>query len=102
MDDTQMGMGRMDADGCVLTCTMSDCSYNADMECWAPQIQVGDSHPTCDTYTHDDTARRSQTESMVAMCGVGQCTFNEDMHCHARGITVGQHSQHADCVTFRP
>jgi hypothetical protein len=91
-----------DEDGCVLTCTAADCSYNRMLECLAPNIQVGDDHPTCDTFTHDQNVQRAQRESIVATCKVGQCTFNDQMECHAPGITVDHHSQHADCVTFRP
>lgn len=99
----QGAMGqRLDQDGCVLTCTVADCSYNKGLECWAKEIQVGDSHPTCDTYTHDGNAQPTNTEGTVMTCKVSMCNFNDDMHCHARGITVDHHSQHADCITFRP
>ncbi len=111
MDSGQMGgqgmmgggMGRrLDQDGCVLTCTAADCAYNQELECYAQQIQVGDDHPTCDTYTHDAQAHPRQQEGVVAMCGVAQCNFNQEQECHARGITVEMHSRHADCATFRP
>jgi len=89
-----------DHDGAVLTCTVADCSYNRELVCWAPEIKVGDSHPTCDTYTHLAVAPAPQ-ESIVSMCGVTACDFNDAMHCAARGITVSNHSAHADCITFR-
>jgi hypothetical protein len=91
-------------DGCVLTCTAAECSYNEDLECHAQQIQVGDDHPTCDTYTTGQAMgfQKQQEESVVMMCKVAQCNFNTSDQCHARGITVDHHAQHADCVTFRP
>lgn len=89
-------------DGCVLTCTASDCSFNRGLECYAKQIAVGDDHPKCDTYTQDMMAQPSKTEGIVMSCGVTQCNFNDQQHCGARGITVEMHQQHADCATFRP
>jgi len=88
-------------DGCVLTCTATQCSYNQTEECHAPKIQVGDEEPMCDTYT---TASVSPTnsEASVQTCNVTDCNFNDDRDCNARGITVGIHAGHADCVTFRP
>ena len=89
-------------DGCVLTCTVTDCSYNQSLECCAPQIQVGDDHPTCDTYTTQPNVQLIDHESIVGTCKVMECTFNDSQMCHARGITVNTHAQHADCATFRP
>ncbi len=91
----------MDKDGCVLTCTVGDCGYNRELECWAPEIIVGDDHPMCDTFT-TEAVGLGGSESLVMRCQVGECHFNESMHCHARGITVDRHSGHADCITFRP
>ncbi len=102
----QMGGGMnkasLDKDGCVLTCTVADCCYNENLECYAQQIEIGDSHPTCDTYTPGQQKQPSDHEGFVMDCKVQQCHFNQGEQCHARGITVDFHSQHADCVTFRP
>jgi hypothetical protein len=97
----QMG-GGLDKDGCVLTCTVADCCYNQDLECYAQQITVGDDHPTCDTYSPGPQKQTSDHEGYVMNCKVGQCHFNQSDECHARGITVDFHAHHADCVTFRP
>lgn len=107
MQSGQMGgrgsMGqRLDQDGCVLTCTAADCAYNKDIECYAPQIQVGDDHPRCDTYEKGSGREATSQEGFVAMCGVALCHFNASQKCQARGITVDMHSHHADCATFRP
>lgn len=88
-------------DGCVLTCAVTQCSYNDAEECCAPDIQVGDDHPMCDTFT-TSAVQKTREESAVARCMVTDCNFNQGQDCHARGITVGTHSGHADCVTFRP
>jgi hypothetical protein len=88
-------------DGAVLTCTVADCSFNRAMECWAPQISVGEGHPSCDTFTHLSVQTAAQ-ESIVAACGIAECDFNDDRHCAARGVTVSNHATHADCITFRP
>lgn len=97
------GMRRaLDQDGCVLTCTVTDCGFNKAEECWAQQIQVGDQHPTCDTFTRSTQVQQSQQEGIVMACRVSECNFNDSQNCHARGITVSTHTEHADCLTFRP
>jgi hypothetical protein len=90
-----------DQDGAVLTCTAADCSYNRELECWAPEIKVGGTHPTCDTFTHLNVPPAVQ-ESVVASCSIDICDFNDHAHCAARGVTVSNHTAHADCITFRP
>lgn len=88
-------------DGAVMTCTAADCSYNRELECWAPAVKVGAEHPTCDTFTHLSVEPAVQ-ESKVLACGEGNCDFNQETHCMARGITVTNHTGHADCLTYRP
>lgn len=94
-------MAMFSKDGCVLTCTVTQCSYNKTEECHAPNIEVGEDHPACDTYT-TQPVQDAKKEAMVAQCHVSECTFNNDQDCHARGITVAMHSGHADCYTYRP
>jgi len=86
--------------GPVLTCKVQDCSYNQGDCCHARTIEVGDEHPTCDTYTHDQPSGVSDVP-LVATCHVDDCFFNQLESCHAAGITVGFHSGHADCITAR-
>lgn len=88
--------------GPVLTCLKTDCSYNRSECCYAGGIEVGDSHPTCDTYTTQQVQPQSQDISMVSQCMVEQCYFNNSKDCHAAGITVANHTGHADCFTMRP
>ncbi len=89
-------------DGAVLTCTVADCAYNRNLECWASNVHIGDDHPRCDTFTQQENVGLAQLGAAVGWCGVSECGFNEGSHCGARGITVDRHSSHADCVTFRP
>ena len=95
------GRDVQDHEGAVMTCTVADCSYNKGMECWAPEIHVGNTHPSCDTFTHLNVQAATQ-ESCVTECGVTACDFNESKGCVARGVTLANHTTHADCITFRP
>lgn len=87
----------------VVTCNVTECSYNETESCCAPQIDVGGNHAMCDTFTMDAGIRpMSQDMSAVGKCDVTQCTFNEDRGCDAPGITVNHHAEHADCGSYRP
>lgn len=87
--------------GPVLTCKVEDCSYNQHDCCYAPQIEVGDDHPMCDTYTRGQAGNLSSSMAMVGVCHVADCSFNQSEQCNAAGITVAFHQQHADCFTSR-
>ncbi len=89
----------IDEKGPVLTCTVTECSYNRFEACHAPGIIVGDCHPSCDTFTVGP-ASIDPGEACVAECKVDDCLFNSGMNCHAAGVTVSFHSAHADCITF--
>jgi hypothetical protein len=90
----------IDEKGPVLTCAVTDCSYNRFEACHAPGIAVGDVHPACDTFTVGPASISSE-EACVMECKVSDCAFNADLNCHAAGVTVSFHSAHADCITFR-
>lgn len=92
---------QMQEEARVLTCHAIDCSYNCATECCAPQIEVGDSHPMCDTYTRNPQVDIQTGEPPVGACKVTQCHYNQEMDCSASGITLTVHSGHADCATFR-
>ena len=88
--------------GSVVTCSVEDCSYNASKNCTANDIKVGEDHATCETYTTSGSmSSQSQDMSRVGGCSVSECTFNSQMSCSAPGITVTQHSDHADCGSYR-
>lgn len=97
-----MDMQRMMVDGeaPILTCQAIDCSYNNMEICHAGQIEVGDDHAKCDTYTHTSVSL-SDAEPCVSKCHITECYFNESMGCHASGVTVATHAGHADCLTVR-
>lgn len=99
MQEGQMMSGEQ---GPVLTCQKRDCSYNQNECCYANQIQVGDDHPKCDTYTTGQVQQRAQQTAKVGTCYVNSCHFNTSQSCHAAGITVADHTGHADCYTMRP
>lgn len=84
----------------VLTCQAAECSYNCEMECCAPAIEVGDDHPMCDMFTTNPVNTVSG-EPPIAMCKVSDCHFNSSTVCGASGVTMMRHSNHADCGTFR-
>lgn len=87
----------------VVTCTVTECSYNQQQKCMAPNIEVGDSHPQCDTFTTSGGVRPMQQDmSTVGLCNVTQCSFNDSTQCQAPGITVTHHTNHADCSSYRP
>jgi len=87
--------------GHVLTCTVMECSFNQNEVCYAPNIDVGETHPTCDTFTTQSVQMAQQGMPDVAVCNVTECMFNQSRDCAAPGITVDHHSNHADCLTFR-
>lgn len=88
-------------DGHVLTCSVTECTYNQGEVCHAPNINVGDMHPTCDTFTTMSAQPIEQGMPDVALCNVVDCKFNQNKDCVAPGITVSHHSGHADCFTYR-
>lgn len=87
--------------GHVLTCTVMECSFNQNEVCYAPNIDVGEMHPTCDTFTTQSVQTAPQGMPDVAVCNVTDCQFNQNKDCAAPGITVNHHSNHADCLTYR-
>lgn len=94
-------MEMMPAEGHVLTCTVTECTYNQSEVCHAPNIDVGEMHATCDTFTTGQARPVPQGMPDIAVCNVVDCQFNENRDCMAPGITVAHHSEHADCFTYR-
>lgn len=86
----------------VSACEVTDCAYNADGNCHARAITVGDGvHAACDTFL-PSTAHTRQVLRIagVGACKVTGCVHNDDYECQASAIRVGRHEQHADCKTF--
>lgn len=85
----------------VSSCDMGECFFNSDKKCHAPAINIGGSHPTCDTYiVNRRHGGDMELSAMVGACKVIQCKHNMDLCCGASGIAVGHHRRHGDCLTF--
>jgi hypothetical protein len=85
----------------VAKCDVAQCFYNCEQQCHAPAINVGGSHPNCDTFCAGQQHISRADNSMVGACHVSQCRHNEELTCHASAVCVGLHGDHADCVTFQ-
>lgn len=96
-----MAMGQQQDAAPVVTCKVTECSYNQQEQCCAQNIEVGDQHPQCDTFTTGSVQRMQQSMSKVGICNVMDCSFNASKKCDAPGITVTQHTDHADCSSYR-
>ncbi len=88
-------------EGHVLTCMVMECTFNQQEVCHAPNINVGETHPSCDTFTTGNALPIPQGMPDVSVCNVTECKFNQSNDCMAPGITVAHHSGHADCFTYR-
>lgn len=84
----------------VNLCDMTECFFNQGRKCHASAINIGGSHPQCDTFTASGKHASPAPTAMVGACKVEQCRYNTDMQCTAQSIAVGQHLMHADCKTF--
>lgn len=86
----------------VKKCSVTQCFYNRDSECFAHAILVGSSEPVCETFmqTQQHTPKNGQSE--VGACHVDQCVFNDLLSCHAcDDIEVKWSGSDALCATFR-
>ncbi len=86
----------------VKGCEVTECFFNQSKQCKANAIQVGDTHPQCDTFTPSGQHATPANNGMVGACKVSQCRYNQDLSCTAPGIIVGHHDVHADCKTYSP
>lgn len=85
----------------IKVCDVTDCAYNNQKICHAMAITVGDSHPTCDTFTNSSQkAGVSEITGGVGACKVDSCKFNQSLECSAPDIQVTIHKDHACCKTF--
>ncbi len=87
-------------DAAVLTCAATDCAYNDQLACHAPDIIIGRDYPACETYSRGPMMT-GLYDPLVALCMSTMCEFNDEYHCRARGVTLEQGAAHAACVTFR-
>lgn len=93
----------MVAQGHVAGCTVEECSYNVDRQCYAPGIKVGADHAHCDTYTTNPNVDLSANALPdVVRCNIDECRWNVGNDCNAPGVSVSQDVDEADCVTYSP
>ncbi len=84
-------------------CSATACVYNAEGDCHAKAITIGDGmHPGCDTFMHasEHVADNSHI-SGVGACKVNGCSYNQDYECTAHSIEVGRSGDSVQCLTFR-
>jgi hypothetical protein len=86
----------------VKGCSVDDCYYNRSQQCLAEAINVGMSHPSCDTFMRAASHISTSGAAGVGACKEQDCRWNRDLLCGAPGINVGHHQEHADCQTFQP
>jgi hypothetical protein len=86
----------------ISACEVLQCFYNRDNVCHAPAINVGGSHPVCDTFVAQREHIHRDAAGAVGACHVSQCRWNSDLTCAAASIAVSLHNDHPDCSTFAP
>ena len=86
----------------VTKCMASECAYNANSNCHARAITIGDSlKPGCDTFMSGSRhIKQVQPIAGIGACRSRRCKFNEDLECMAEGIQVGMTGSEANCMTF--
>ncbi len=85
----------------IKRCSVSQCSYNLEMQCRTPAVTIGSDHAACDTYVNFmEKGGFSNISGSVGACHESECIFNKSLECSAPGIEVGQHKGHADCLTY--
>jgi hypothetical protein len=87
----------------VKKCSVTQCFYNRDSECYAHSILVGSSDPVCETFMESGRHTSKAGQAEVGACHVGQCEYNQGMFCHACGdIEVVFSNNKAWCNTYEP
>lgn len=84
----------------INSCEVDACYYNKEHRCHAAAINVGSSHPECDTFIRQQGQISRNDKAVVGACHVGHCKHNSDLMCSAPGISVRYHESHADCGTY--
>lgn len=86
----------------VKKCMASECAYNANSNCHARAITIGDSlRPGCDTFVVGPRhAKEVKQIAGIGACKTVGCKFNNDLECIAESIQVGMIKNKANCMTF--
>ncbi|MCE5200159.1 MAG: DUF1540 domain-containing protein [Armatimonadota bacterium] len=87
----------------VKKCTVTQCFFNRDSECFARGILVGSDEPVCETFAESSQHTRHIGQAEVGACHVTKCEYNQSMSCHACGdIEVKFQNNQAWCDTYEP
>ncbi|HOK54208.1 MAG TPA: DUF1540 domain-containing protein [Armatimonadota bacterium] len=87
----------------VKSCTVTQCFYNRDNECYAHAILVGSDTPACETFAQAEAQNPPRGEGTVGACHITQCEYNYKMSCHAcSDISVIWQNNQALCATYEP
>ncbi|MGI4896246.1 MAG: DUF1540 domain-containing protein [Janthinobacterium lividum] len=83
-------------------CSVSGCTFNADVACHAPAITVGDHGANhCATFLGIPTKHATSPDGHVGACQLADCSHNSDLTCTASTIEVGAvGSQGTKCLTY--
>jgi hypothetical protein len=90
----------------IVSCDVTDCSYNKHNACHTLAITVGgpsDPCPSCDTYMHSNQKGGIlDMQGGIGACKVEKCSFNNALECSAPSVKVAAHQSHPDCMTYKP
>jgi len=83
-------------------CSVSGCTFNADVSCHAPAITVGDHGANhCATFLGLPTKHSTSPAGHVGACQLSDCTHNADLTCTASTIEVGAAGNgETECLTY--
>lgn len=87
----------------ILECEADECAYNAQRQCHAAAITVGDgARARCDTFWKaGNKGGIPDVHGEVGACRAAACRYNDRLECSAtQGIRVGHHGGEVDCLTF--
>ncbi len=86
----------------VAKCSVGDCVYNANSNCHARAITIGDPVlPECDTFlAGEHHANPAAQIAGIGACKSAACKFNSDLECVADSVQVGLIRSEPNCMTF--
>lgn len=86
----------------ITKCMAVECAYNADNNCHARAITVGDAlNPGCDTFLQGTRhIREVKQVAGIGACKTAACKFNKDFECMTENVQVGMVKNKANCMTF--
>ena len=87
----------------IVSCSGSDCSYNANLTCNAMAVTIGEQREAfCDTfYKSVQRIAYPDMTSFVGACKMENCRFNRKLECTAyKGVSLMGRADHVICSTF--